>query len=279
MSWNKPSSAPQPTPKKSAPPSLKRGLLAGLVVVALGALGLYLFSSGEATSPSLQKKDRGLIKEVTPAAAPTNRVRIVEEKIPYWEVDASQTNGFTKEMMLKWNYRHVPPPKHVYRLQRKKSKWHIFEHASENRVASLLCARPGDHKIGHIEVTPELERDFLESFKTPIIPTAEDDEFTASLKRQMNQVKADLKARIDNGESFAKIIEDTEDEMRKLSMYKQDLLRELDALIKDGAQTEEDVLTFKEATNKMLEEKGIAPIEFTDITEERLLNMKGTDEL
>ena len=81
MSWNKPSSVPQPPPKKSAPSSLKRGLLAGLLVVALGALGLYLFSSGEATSSSLQKKDRGLIKEVTPAAAPKAKPEAVKKRV------------------------------------------------------------------------------------------------------------------------------------------------------------------------------------------------------
>ena len=66
--WNRGTSTPKPAPKK---PSPILGIVAGLVVVALGAgIVAWLFKSGEAESLPLQEKKPTKIKTVTPAPAP-----------------------------------------------------------------------------------------------------------------------------------------------------------------------------------------------------------------
>ena len=284
MAWNKPTSNTVDATSSSRPagrgkmPRLRRGLLAGVIVVLGAGIAAWLFTNGEAASSPLQRKDRGLIKEATPAVVRTNVVEEVKDEVPYWEVDASQTNGFTKAMLHKWRDKHSPPPGYVYKSLRKKSKWHIFEHKSENMIASLLRYQPGKASFGRPHFTG-LTEDFLKSCQVPIIVTAGDDEYTAKLKRDMNQTKIELKARIDAGESLEQIIEDTRDEYRKLSQFKRSLEKEVHALVDKEARTVEDVETFEAAANKLLEAKGIAPLKFSAITKERLLNLKGEDEL
>lgn len=270
MSWNKPSSVPQPPPKKSAPPSLKRGLLAGLVVVALGALGLYLFSGGEADSRPLQKKDRGRIKEVTPAAAPTNNVAaqppVVKSKKPWWDTD--KTNGFSRTELREWKHRHTPPAYVARRDRRKKAPFAIFDHPSENLIASYLVLQPGQGLIG----TPNLkgvEEDFLESLKTPIIPTSEDSEEVADLKRAMNRTKIEIKERLDAGEKLADILLESHKEAQRLAQFKMTLQQELAANLRKDASKEE-VEDFVAAANRILADKGIAPIKAGPIIRRKL---------
>ena len=254
-------------------------VLALVVVVICGIAAWFLVAPKGKVEVGKDREASKRIAEVKPAAAPKAVEEEKKPEIPYWEVDASQTNGFTREMVHKWLDKHRAPPGYRYKLNRKKSKWHIFDYKSENIIASLLCAKPGAAKIGRMRIDGRITEDFLESCKHPIIPTAEDDEFTKNLKRQMNQVKIELKERIDNGEDLAKIIEDTNDEMRKLAMFKMDLKKDLNKLIREGAKTKEDVEAFREAANKMLEAKGIAPLKFSDISTERLLNVKSEEDL
>lgn len=65
--WNKPSGPQKPAPKK---PSALRGLVAGLVVVALAALAAYFLFSGK-DAPKAERDDakKSRIKEVEPAPA------------------------------------------------------------------------------------------------------------------------------------------------------------------------------------------------------------------
>ena len=263
MSWNKPSSAPQPPPKKSTPPSLKRGLLAGLLVIVLGALGLYLFSNGEATSSSRQKKERGRIKEVTPAAAKQEKPveKPVEKKQPhYWELPT--TNGLTETQIRKWKFMHEPPPPwtNTVMATRKRPKYAIFDTRPENEIAGLISATPGASLVGMPRYSEKFKADFLKSCETPIIVSKDDDEYTANLKREMNKVKIELRQRMADGEDLGDILTETRRELQNLAAVKREVEREMRKVIKDTAVTEEDVDTCIEAANKLLESKGVAPV-------------------
>lgn len=76
MAWNRPTSNTGNAASSSRPsgrgkmPRLRRGLLAGAIVVLGAGLAAWLLMSGEADSRPLLKKERGRIKEVTPVPAP-----------------------------------------------------------------------------------------------------------------------------------------------------------------------------------------------------------------
>lgn len=79
MAWNQSTGeAAKPTPKK---PSALKGVIAGVIVVvaAIGA-ALFLMSGKDVKPKAKAEKESGLIKEVKPAAAPTNRVAQAVEK-------------------------------------------------------------------------------------------------------------------------------------------------------------------------------------------------------
>ena len=282
MSWNKPQiHAETYNDRKTAGsmPSVLHLLIIALFIVAIAIATWIILKDDSPEIENVKPEKQSRIKEVPHYVSTQEVAKAEQAEKPFWMLDASQTNGFSPEMIHKWRDRHSPPPAYSFKNSKKHSRWHIFDYKSENRIAALLCAKPGTAKIGRIKMDRSMTDDFIESLKHPIIPTAEDDDFTKDLKRQMNQVKIDLKERIDNGEDLGRIIEDTEDEMRKLSMFKRDLIKNLHGLIKNGNQTQEDIEIFKEAANKMLEEKGIAPLKFTDITEEKLMNIKKEDDL
>ena len=258
---------------------LMRGIVAGIAVIAVVSVVFVLMRpEGKPVPTPKYGKKKVAVKEVRPAAVTNLPPVVAEEEVPYWLVDASQTNGFTREMMHKWRDMHAPPPGHVYKSLRKKSRWHIFDHKSENVIASLLRFTPGKASFGRMRYNGFTE-DFLKSCETPIIVTADDDEYTAKLKREMIQTKIALKERIDAGESLEKILEDTKDEYRKLAQFKRSLERELRDLVSSEARTAKDVEDFEAAANKILEERGIAPLKFSAITKERLLNIQKEDEL
>jgi len=193
---------------------------------------------------------------------------------PYWELDESHTNGFSEAQMRKWRNVRRPRMKPFTR-ERPKARYEIFDHRSENMIACLLAAKPGTGFIG----TPnykDIDADFLKSCERPIIVTEDDDEYSADLKRQMVEVKIGIKERMDAGESLADILQTTREEMRKLASYRQGLAEEIRKIEKSG-ESAEAVKDFVDAANRLLAEKGIAPISPGPITMSRLkhLNKEG----
>ena len=85
MAWNRPNEKTVDATSSSRSsgrgkmPRLRRGLLAGAIVVLGAGLAAWLLTNGEAVSSPLQKKERGLIKEVSPAAAPKAVVTVPAE--------------------------------------------------------------------------------------------------------------------------------------------------------------------------------------------------------
>lgn len=286
MAWNKPSTENQQSIKKNTAkaPSAKRGVIAGaVIIVALGALCLYLFTNGEADSRPLQKKERGLIKEVTPAAAPTNKAVQTESTLPpygFWAVDASKTNGFTPAMIRKWTLYNRPRRKAKPRVPRME-KYEIFSHPSENQIAGLIMHEPGVTLIGRPVFNQAFEKDFMKSCEEPIIVGADDDDYTRNLKQTMIDTKIELRQRMSEGESLNKILYDAHEELQRLGQVKRAIETEMRTLIKEGAQTENDIDDFVDAANKMLEEKGIAPMKKNAVVRRalaRLINSKGAKE-
>ena len=275
------SAAKRPVGAAKKSPSVMRGAFAALAVVALAAgawwwlarPGADFEGDGEqATRHETVATNRVPPRAKVPRPEP---VQVVEEdEIPYWEVDASQTNGFTKAMQKKWEHRHRP--KYVFDKPERKlrAKYRIFNHRSENEIAALLMATPGASMIGRPNYRG-LSEDFMKSCEEPIIVSAEDDEYTRRLKQDMIQAKIEVRQRMADGETLEKIIEDTRAEYRKLSEYKRTLTKEVMDMIRKDAVNEEDIDSFVEAANKMLEDKGIAPMKISQITKKWIINNKG----
>ena len=91
----------------------------------------------------------------------------------------------------------------------------------------------------------------------------------------MIETKIDLAERMRNGEDIGKILEETHEEYQRLAILKMEVASELNKLRKDPNATLEDVEDFTSAANKILEERGIAPITLSPIAKRMLLRRKG----
>ena len=272
MAWNRSTDQKAAAPAKK--PGVKHGLIAGIVIVALGGTAAWLLlPSGE--KPVEKHRDPtapSRIKEVTPAAAPKAEVaeeapKGPEKKKPWWETE--NTNGFTAVQQQVWKLRRQKPAYVARRANRKRADFAIFEHRSENLIASYLALEPGQGIIGSPNLNG-IEEDFMESLKTPIIPTADDSPEIAAWKRTMNQTKIDIKARLDAGEKLTDILAETHREAQRLAQLKQMITTEVHNQINENS-TKQDVEDFVAAANKMLEEKGIAPISAGPIIKHKLM--------
>lgn len=265
-------------PKKSGKsPVIGKGLIAGVIVVAAAVAGWYFLSTTKTDAPEEKKsKKQSRITEVTPSLS-TQRVEsvVVEKKVPFWE--QADTNGFTVMQQRKWRAHHMPAPAYTNdsALYESRLPYEIFDHSSENRIAFYLTHKPGDGLVGTPTFGQRFVNDFLKSLEHPIIVTKDDTPEQAQLKRDMIQVKIDLKQRLDAGEDIAEIMLETHKEYQKLARYKNDIEKELREFRKNPDATLQDVDDFVAAANKLLETKGIAPISLSPIARRMLMRRSG----
>lgn len=289
MAWNKPNTGEGVRPAQSkakGTPRFAHGLLAAIIVIG-GALAawFFFFQSPEADPKAKKTSQKGMIKEVQPAPAPKAEEPAPkpEKKKPrFWEVDASQTNGFTDAMQLKWRHAHRPPPAYTNNssLSMEMPKCWIFNHPSENEIATLLTLEPGTTLVGTPVYNKKFIQDFMKSCEEPIIVTDKDSPEEAELKRQMIQTKIELRQRMSEGEDLGQILLETHEEYQRLAEYKETLMHEVKNLYAtDSELTEQDVDDYIEAANKMLDAKGISPMKLSPVSKRMIMLRSRKDKL
>ena len=277
MSWNRPTSNTVDATSSSRPdgrdrkPGLRRGLLAGVIVVALGSAALWFFTSQPQTSNSKPRTSTSLIKEVTPALPPKSAKQLEKEAHPgmvkvrgKWYPEYNEKGGkiWVTKNWIRYQTPHVIT--NTSNLTRMSPASKLFDNQADRDIANLLTIPLGTTVIGNWEFTDSFTRQFLKSIETPIIVTKDDDEWAAELKRAVNQTKIELKARYDAGEDIAKIMTETREEMQKLGIYKMELERTIKDSIREAKGDKEQIKDVYDAANKMLAERGIEPLKMPE---------------
>ena len=268
MAWNQSTGeATKPTPKK---PSALRGVIAGAVVVA-AAVAIFFAMSGKDEKPKAKmEKEPGLIKEVKPSAVPTNGVVKTAPKAKVDSIIASPTtNGMTDVQARIWRYHRNPPSwTNTTALTQPKSAYAIFSTPIENRIALLMTLHPGKTLVGSpfYMKDEDVTKQFLKSCETPIIVSEDDTPYQQQLKKDMIQMKIELRQRMADGEDLATILKDAWKENQRLAQVKSAIENDLRAAIRDNAKSDSDVDTFVAAANELLEKKGIAPLKLNPLT-------------
>lgn len=268
MAWNKPNSNTVDATSSSRPsgrgkmPRLRRGLIAGVIVVLGAGLAAWLLANGEATSSSLQKKERGLIKEVTPAAAPTNRVvalnaeekerlahpGMVKSDTGIWQptnrpwragrmkVHGVHTNGLRRAK--------VPLP---YRNATEQLLYQTF--SCELGSAPMPLAKISKHDL--VKLTNSLIED------NPI--SKDDSEELAVGKDIVNAAKSELRKYIREGGDIDTFFEHYHRQLEQAYFKRRDAMSEIQRLAHDEADPDL-ARKFRDEINKKLIEEGIKPI-------------------
>ena len=282
MAWNRPKVNDVFIAKKEhRRSSLLYGWIAGLFVVVVAALvwNFYRTDSSNTSNEKASPKGRGLIREMTPAAA---------SKTPL--VEQAQTNSVKAKPLSPQKIGEVRDGKvllpdgtlHVRHGLKKvkaglnrRAPTSIFDHATDNEIAALISLKPGDSLIGGpLHHGGKYEEKFLKSLETPIIVTKDDSEEEKTLKRAVIEARKELKEALDRGEDIKKIVEESYKESAKLAAYKDEIRAQVNAMLKEGDYTDDDVKDLVAAANQMLESKGIAPIKLNPITRARLKKLK-----
>ena len=160
---------------------------------------------------------------------------------------------------------------------RPKGKYAIFTRSCNNEIACYLTLKPGALIFGNIQHDGRFTKDFLESLEEPIVITEEDSEKEAQLKRDVIEARLFLKDALDRGEDIEKIMQQTRSELQDLMRVRINYEKLFREQLKD-CDTEQEVDDLFRACNKMLEDKGIAPLTYGPITKKNLLRQKANKE-
>lgn len=240
--------------------------------VAGVAVVLYLHRGTDTVDDSVTEiKKSKVIKEVAASLPPP-----VTKAEPEVKVDPNArptkvgevVNGY---VMLPSGRIHKPTGVVTNRVaEYGKSKYSIFENRTDNEIAGILMAKPGEAVVGTKRYDKWFEKQFLKSIETPIIVSQDDEPWQADLKRLVVQARLELKTAYDNGEDIAAIMSESRQQLQDLSKYKQSIKQIYAQNMKECA-TEEEVGELQRAVNIMLEEKGCAPMNFTPLTKLHLM--------
>lgn len=159
---------------------------------------------------------------------------------------------------------------------RPKAKYQIFKRNCNNEIAAYLSMKPGDTLVGTPVYNGRFKKDFLASLEEPIIVSDDDSPEDAQLKRDVIAARIELKDAMDRGEDIEQIMLDTRKEMQRLMVAKMQL-KQIFYEERKKCETERDVEELFNACNKMLEEKGIAPLTYGPITKRNLMRSQNAE--
>ena len=264
------SAAKRPVGGAKKSPSIMRGAFAALAVVALAA-GAWWWLARRAPEPVAPEKPKRTTKVSPPVVAkPTPQPKPKDysalDNIQLRRLPESETNNLTEAQVKYWRMFHPWPPPDKDQPKAKHGKYHIFETRADNEIAFVLATEPGTMVIGNRSVGPDFESRFLKSLEKPIIVSKDDSEYEQNLKRAVIEAKLNLKDALDRGDDIGKIMDEARDELQKMARYRAQLEKEATVLLHRGAMGAADAEDVIKAVNKMLEDKGIAPIELNSMS-------------
>ena len=231
-----------------------RGIIAGLVVVALAAVCVVVFMGKGEKPVEKVEKEPAKIKEVKPAKAPTNAVP--EKPVDPRENYDHELCYRDKDGILRYKGSLCRAPDPTRRTSKPGNisgrEIQVFSNHCERAIASLLSFTPNGRKFRAPDYSdPEFLKSFQEALATPIRISPDDNKWNKALKQAVIDAKKEIAQRMEAGENLADI----------LNAYKRDLSGQVEALVKDGEFGTDDVRDLVAAANGMLEKEGLAPIE------------------
>lgn len=268
------------------PPSAKRGLWAGLIVVAIACGVAWHFGGKMGETPEPRAAEEPPAEKKTPPkrvvpdkpVLVTNAVRKAAETPPPAPPPAAEAKPAEPPKKVRLTITGRPVRMITNRVARVKGKYEIFKARSDNHISTYLTAPFGTMFVGDLKYDESFLEDFKKSLEEPIEIDPDDSAEIREVKERVAAAKAELKKMYENGEDVCAVFRQTREELQKLGRYKATLESQLREIQSDKTMTDQDVADFVAAANKMLEEKGIAPIEVSGFTREVLKDSAGIRE-
>lgn len=255
---------------------MKHGIIAGLIVVALGGAAVWLMTGNgnENDEAAANDKKPKKIAEATPHIVTNEPAEVVEKpkKKRYVEMtddeklqhirdkygdnipESLKSTVYFLEHPVKQSFKETPP------------SYKIFKHMSENDIASLLVVEPGDFFLRKPFYDENFDRDFKKSLEEKIEFSDDDTEEQRELKQAVMETKKDFAERMKAGESPSDIMNAAVDQMYELGVYKEQLQGLLNEYHADETFSDKDIEDFITAANEMLQKRGASPLQMPNFT-------------
>lgn len=276
MGWNgsdRKGAAPVQPKVTAKKPSPVRGIVAGVVtIIVLGVACYFIFGTNSQTAKQGADKDRGRIKEVTPARA-KKADALPEVKKEAAKVAVAQPAVSNAEEVAVAK----PKPRRnvkttTNRIHRVKSPYAIFKHRYQNELAAYMTVAPGTMMVGRPHYTSKFVKEVVETMSLPIEDEPTDTPEQKALRQEMRTVMKSLQAEVDAGRDVREIFTQTREELQKLGEYRQEIENEVKKSYRNKEISDQDVEDIIDAANIMLEKKGIAPLKFGKMAKEIIKN-------
>ena len=279
MAWNRPSddnAAEARRPRGGASPSVVRGIVAGAIVVLAAVVAAWWFWPAEKVSETPEPKKPTYARDVAPKipkkvnrAPKAEKADDASDKKPK-ELPPQQLGEVRDGYVLLGSGLHKIRGEVTNNCALTKGKYEIFKHSAENTIAGLLSMKAGDTLIGEPDYQGSFAESLRRSLAEPIKIEETDTPEQVELKQAVIEAKEGLKKAMENGEDVEQIIIDARRECQELARAKQLMMSDVFDFVDKEAVTQADVETYVEAANKLLESKGIAPIEHSMLVDIKL---------
>lgn len=260
MSWNRPQGGEaQSVPSRKKQGNYLRGILAAAIVVVGAIVAWFSLSRGMPSSAVRDTSPRpAVIREVTPAAAPTNRVaEAAKPKGPPPGVTKGKDGLYWWPNGARW----VNPDDPVRVMKKPESRMsRLFKRGCDKKIAGLLEVEPGDTLVGTVMYGRDFRQDFLDSLNDPFVYDKDEPKEDRALKAAVWETKKELKKRMDAGEDIVKILKDTREELQRLAAFKTDIRRLVDEQLHNAECSDSDFKLCVQAANEMLAKEGLPPM-------------------
>lgn len=269
MAWNGSNGSANKAPVAKKAPCVSRGIAAGGIVAAAAVAVWFVLRPNAAVEAPKEETTapKSKIVEVKPAVVETKPAE-PEKQVIKWrgqEYPLYNEKG-GKAYVTGYGVRYASPRviTNDTAMARLPYEARLFKLPSDRTIATLLSTELGTGFIGSITYDERFTKQFLKSLENPIEISADDDEYARLVKETVIATRAELKARYDNGEDIAKIINDTRDELQQLGAYRMELQKQLQELSRDATMTEKDLDDYVAAANEMLESRGCSKLSMPD---------------
>lgn len=262
--YRRPAAAGAPAPSKM------RGILAAAVVVLGAGLAALFLLPGERKAPEkkavkkaeVAKKD---VRREKPAAKPAAEMKVEKKEVVDPAKQRVETLSFVTNSMGMIVERYRTADGKTHKLIRP-SKPPLFKHMTDDLISMAMCTSGGG-QMPPLPLSGNLDKEFLESLKDPIVINPDDPEEIKERKRIVAETRKQIDALMRQGISFRAILAEHEKVFNENAEIRAEARAELQKICDEGDK--KGVEDYLKTINAAFQEMGIEELQPPKTKEER----------